>query len=191
MSQPCASGREIYAPHGSPYVSDTIFCIRRFLYLCIAKICRPTGDYPDVSHITHPSQHTTNHSNNEKSNNRTLERQNTQFQNFKIISLITLQGNVTVLVALPSGSIFTSSFNAGAPADNADWIITPYPPSMMLFTLKPGVSIPAGGTKTITIRYTAVGAAGQTGRTTGNLIKRSGGDVDKNNNNTTGIFSIN
>lgn len=104
---------------------------------------------------------------------------------------LTPQGNVKVLVGLPASNIFLTTFIAGATADNGDWDVTMYPPSMILFTLKPGVSIPAGGSKTITLNYTATGTTGQTGRTTGNLIKGSGGDVDKSNNNTLGNFSIN
>ncbi len=64
-------------------------------------------------------------------------------------------------------------------------------PFMLLFTLKTGISIPPLGSKTIILKYTATGTTGQTARTTGNLIKGSGGDVDKNNNNTLGNFSIN
>ncbi len=106
---------------------------------------------------------------------------------------LTPQGNVKVLVALPSSNIFSTS-DAEL---NTDWDITYYPAlptvptGMLLFTLKTGISIPPLGSKTIILKYTATGTTGQTARTTGNLIKGSGGDVDKNNNNTLGNFSIN
>jgi hypothetical protein len=106
---------------------------------------------------------------------------------------LTPQGNVQVLIALPASNIFSTS---GAEL-NTDWDITYYPAlpevptGMLLFTLKTGISIPPLGIKTITLKYTATGTSGQTARTTGNLIKGSGGDVDKSNNNTLGNFSIN
>ncbi len=99
-------------------------------------------------------------------------------------------GNVKVLVGYPSTNIFTSNFDVSV-GDNDDWDVTNYGTGMALFTLKTGKVIQAGGSKTITIKFTAEGFAGQNGKVTAHLYTGSGGDVNKSNNYTDGELKIN
>ncbi|MBK9255457.1 MAG: HYR domain-containing protein [Saprospiraceae bacterium] len=100
-------------------------------------------------------------------------------------------GNVQVLIGFPSTTIFTTMFNAMETMDNNDWDVTDYGTGMSLFTLKTGEFIPAGGSKTITIKFTAEGTQRQSGKTTARIYNGSGGDINSSNNYTEGALKIN
>ena len=100
-------------------------------------------------------------------------------------------GNVKVLVGYPSTAIFTTLFDPMATLDNDDWLVFNYGTGMSLFTLKPGKFILAGESKKITVKFTATGTKGQSGKTTARIYTGSGGDINSSNNYRDGALKIN